>query len=104
MQVSEKYQENLTYYSKLDEEQQRKVFEKIYTDIERYKSLVDVLLTYDKEFAQTETKTFSNFLNLFSHFYGGEEIPEVESEIEQTAKPIDVDMLQTDTLSITPED
>lgn len=105
MQVAEKYQENLTYYSKLDEAQQRQVFEKIYTDIERYKGLIDMVLTYDKEFAKTETKTFSNFLNLFSHFYGNEDVPEVEqSEIDQTPEPIDVDMLQTDTLSITPED
>ncbi|WP_417195837.1 protein O-mannosyl-transferase family [Bizionia sp.] len=104
MDVAEKYQENLTYYSKLDEEQQRYVFEKIYTDIERYKSIVDVVITYDKEFAKTETKTFSNFLNLFSHFYGGDDVPDVEPEIEERPEPIDVDMLQSDTISIAPEE
>ncbi|MGY0393524.1 protein O-mannosyl-transferase family [Bizionia sp. KMM 8389] len=99
MDVAEKYQENLTYYSKLDVEQQQMVFEQIYTDIERYKSIVDVVITYDKEFAKTETKTFSNFLNLFSHFYGGDDIPETE----ETPEPLDIDILQDDTLSLTPE-
>ncbi|MFD2552087.1 DUF2723 domain-containing protein [Bizionia sediminis] len=101
MDVAEKYQENLTYYSTLNHEQQRYVFENIYTDIERYKSIVDVVITYDKEFAQTETKTFSNFLNLFSHFYGGEDIP--ETDVQQTPDPVEIDMLQTDTLKTLPE-
>ena len=67
--VSAKYQENLTYYSNLKIENQYRMAEDIVTDIERYKSLVDVLLIYDKDFAKDETKTFSRYLNLFNHFY-----------------------------------
>ena len=42
--VAKKYQENLTYYSGLTKDNQERLFEDIYTDIQRYKSLVDVLI------------------------------------------------------------
>ncbi|WP_223034696.1 glycosyltransferase family 117 protein [Hanstruepera marina] len=89
--VATKYQENLTYYSKLDQEQQQQVFEEIYTDIERYKSIVDVLMEYDPDFAETEVKTFTSYLNLFKHFYGDDDLEPDEPE------PLDIDILQTDT-------
>ncbi|WP_250435254.1 glycosyltransferase family 117 protein [Hanstruepera flava] len=95
--VATKYQENLTYYSKLDPLQQQQVFEEIYTDIERYKSIVDVLLEYDPDFAEAEVKTFTSYLNLFRHFYGDDE-PEPEEP-----EPLDIDILQTDT-TIAPEE
>jgi hypothetical protein len=94
--VVTKYQENLTYYSKLDEAQQRQVFEEIYTDIERYKSLIDVLLEYDTGFAETETKTFSNYLKLFRHFYG-------DDDWEAEEEPVDLDIIELDT-TIAPEE
>ncbi len=68
-QVSKKYQENLTYYSKLPKDNQEHLFEDIYTDIQRYKGLVDVLIQYDKGFAKTESDVFNNYLRLFKHFY-----------------------------------
>lgn len=96
--VATKYQENLTYYSKLNQEQQQQVFEEIYTDIERYKSIVDVLLEYDPDFADEEVKTFTSYLNLFRHFYGDDDLESQESE------PLDTDiLLQTDT-TIAPEE
>ena len=95
--VAKKYQENLTYYSKLDEEQQRQVFEEIYTDIERYKSIVDVVLAYDPDFAADEVKTFTSYLNLFRHFYGDEDLETEEPE------PMDPDIMETDT-TIAPEE
>ena len=95
--VATKYQENLTYYSKLDMEQQSQVFEEIYTDIERYKSIVDVLLEYDPDFADNEVKTFTNYLNLFRHFYGDDDLDSQESQ------PVDNDIIQIDT-TIAPEE
>jgi hypothetical protein len=71
--VSKKYQENLTYYSSLTVDNQERLFEEIYTDIQRYKALVDVLIEYDSEFAKTEGKHFNNYLKLFKHFYGDDE-------------------------------
>ena len=71
-EVSKKYQESLTYYGNLKIEKQYRKAEDIITDIERYKSLVDVLLQYDEELAETEMETFNNYLKLFDHFYDRE--------------------------------
>ncbi|PWK20878.1 glycosyltransferase family 117 protein [Xanthomarina spongicola] len=84
--VSKKYQENLTYFSKLDVESQYRLIEDILTDIERYKGILDVLQDYDKPFYKDETIIFTNYLNLFSHFYEGmeeETVPESNPDIIQ---------------------
>ncbi len=82
--VSKKYQENLSYYSGLSLENQEALFEDIYTDIQRYKSLVDVLIQYDEDLAKKEGEVFNNYLKLFRSFYGGEpqstEIPEASKQ------------------------
>lgn len=83
--VANKYQENLSYYSGLKVDSQERLFEEIYTDIQRYKGLVDVLIEYDSEFAEAESDTFNNFLKLFRHFYGDdpeeEEFPRTDQDI-----------------------
>jgi hypothetical protein len=76
-EVSKKYQENLSYYGSLKTQNQERLFEDIYTDIQRYKSLVDVLMQYDREFAKTESEIFNNHLTLFRHFSEEEPIDEV---------------------------
>ncbi len=80
--VAKKYQENLTYYSGLTKNNQEHMFEDIYTDIQRYKSLVDVLITYDKEFAKTESEIFNSYLKLFNHFYEDDSSDEKRSDID----------------------
>jgi len=80
--VAKKYQESLTYYSGLTKENQEHMFEDIYTDIQRYKSLVDVLITYDKDFAKTESEAFNSYLKLFSHFYEDDSSDETHSDID----------------------
>ena len=79
-QVAKKYQENMVYYSSLTIENQERNFENIYLDIERYKSLIDVLNNYDDEFAIKESEIFGNFLELFSHFYEGISNEEVRED------------------------
>jgi hypothetical protein len=81
--VATKYQENLTYYSGLTISNQEQMFEDIYTDIQRYKGLVDVLVAYDIEFAETESEIFNSYLRLFNHFYDDDEMEE---------EPIDKDI------------
>src|SRR5690606_3899777 len=71
--VSVKYQENLSYFSKLDVDSQYKLIEDILTDIERYKGILNVLQEYDADFYREGAKVFTNYLNLFSHFYQGDE-------------------------------
>ncbi|MBQ0787963.1 MAG: hypothetical protein KBT69_10710, partial [Oceanihabitans sp.] len=94
--VSVKYQENLTYYSTLDQRKQRELGELIITDIERYKALVDVVLDYDDELSKTEAKTFTNFLQLFDHFNAGISNEAPRKQVE------DIDLIQKDTV-IAPE-
>lgn len=82
--VSIKYQENLNYYSTLNEKNQTQLIENIYTDIERYRGLVDVLMIYeDEEFVKVEMQKFNSYLRLFT----GEE-PE---EVERTEKDLPAD-------------
>ena len=69
-QVAKKYQENLAYYGSLTLANQDRLFEDIYTDIQRYKGLVDVITKYDLEFAKKEGDIFNTNLMLFKHFYG----------------------------------
>ena len=87
-EVAKKYQENLFYYSGLTQQNQERLFEDIYTDIQRYKSLIDVLVQYDPKFAETEGDIFNNHLKLFKHFYGGED-PDESSPREEIDIPMD---------------
>ncbi len=81
LEVAKKYQENLVYFSGLTLENQKRYIEEIFTDIERYRSLVDVLVVYkDTDFALEESKKFNNHLKLFEHFMGSDE-PEKETPI-----------------------
>ncbi len=94
--VAKKYQENLTYYSSLKIDNQERLFEDIYTDIQRYKGLVDVLVEYDIEFAEKEGNTFNNYLKSFKHFYGEEEsdevkTPEMDKDIPETDTGLPID-------------
>ena len=74
MEVSKKYQENLIYYSGLEEKTQERYISDIVTDIQRYRGLVDILVIYnDKDLALEETKKFNDYLKLFNHFTGEEE-------------------------------
>ena len=65
--VTLKYQESLTYYSRVSERNQSKYIQTIYSDIERYKSLVDTISLYEKEgFIKIEMEKFNGFLRLFT--------------------------------------
>ena len=100
--VSKIYQENLLYYSGLDEEDQMRLLEEhIYTDIQRYRALVDLLIIYDdKDFAMEETKTFNSYLSFLDQFMGPS-----EEELEPR-EDIDINSTLNDTIpnSIAPEE
>lgn len=86
--VSKKYQESLTYYSGLTIENQTRMLDEIVTNIERYRSLVDLLVEYkDQDFAIQETKKFNDYLQLFSHFMG--EDPRQQAPREERDFPED---------------
>ncbi len=87
--VSKKYQENLNYWSELSIENQTRYIDEIVTDIERYRSLVDLLVIYnDEDFALKETAKFNNYLELFKHF-SSEETEDVEPLREERDLEVD---------------
>ena len=87
--VSIKYQESLNYYSTLNEKNQAYLIENIYTDIQRYRGLVDVLMIYEDEgFVKVEMQKFNNYLRLFT----GEEPEEDErTEIDLPSESDSID-------------
>jgi tetratricopeptide (TPR) repeat protein len=92
-QIAGKYQENLKYYSGLKINSQEKLFEDIYTDIQRYKSLVDILLKYDPQFADKESDVFNNHLKLFTHFYEDSSVDDFDTDIDLPVEDSSVDFL-----------
>ena len=65
-EIAIKYQENLFYYSTISDSNKNKYAEEIYIDIERYRSLVDVVLNYEEgEFLDLRMKEFNDYLDLF---------------------------------------
>jgi tetratricopeptide (TPR) repeat protein len=97
--VAKIYQENLIYYDGLDEEDQIRLIEDIYMDIQRYRALVDLLVIYnDKDFALEETKKFNSYLSLLDKFMDAEE--------EEPIDDLDINTILNDTIkdSIVPEE
>jgi len=80
--VAVKYQENLTYYSELNREQQRSSIVDIYTDLERYRALIIVLAEYDDEFGEKEFLTFRNYEQLFNDIMPQEEQQPVKEDLD----------------------
>lgn len=65
-EIAEKYQEKLFYYSGLNDSNKNRYAEEIYTDIERYRSLVDVMINFEEgDFFETRMQEFNNYLDLF---------------------------------------
>ncbi|TVZ25792.1 putative membrane protein YfcA [Gillisia sp. Hel_I_86] len=100
--IAEKYQENLKYYSGWDEERQYNFADDIITDMERYRSLIDLLFRNgEQEFARKKAEEFNNYLKLFPRFYDdseeAEETPtlptdaaiESEFQTEQSLQDLD---------------
>jgi hypothetical protein len=83
--VAKKYQESLVYYSSQDQKTQERIIEEIFTDIQKYRSLVDILVTYDdRDFALQETKIFNDYLILFGALMGDDDpTPEPEVDYEE---------------------
>ena len=64
--IAEKYKENLEYFSSISDSNKNRYAEEIYTDIERYRSLVDVLISYEEgEYLENKMKEFNDYLDLF---------------------------------------
>ncbi len=87
--VAEKYHEKLVYFSQLPLQEQYQLGDEIITNIERYRSLVDILiLQQDEKLMRTKAEEFNNYLKKFKHFYDDNEgfeedpVPAENSEID----------------------
>lgn len=93
--VAEKYQQNLDYYSTLNLDRQYMYATEIVSDIERYRSLINILLQYqDEEIIQEKVEEFNSYLMKFEHFY---------LNPEETTTPPPVLEEATDTLPVNAE-
>jgi hypothetical protein len=96
--VSEKYQEHLLYYNSLKFNKQRAIAEDIISDMERYRSLVQVVAIYDdEEYGRAEAKEFNEYLKLFRHFYSPDEAMDIDKDIEKDSTieiPLDSNLLK----------
>ncbi len=80
----EKYQEHLMYYNTLKFSQQRAIVDEIISDMERYRSLVQIAVVYDDEnYGKEEARKFNDYLKLFRHFYSPDEEMDVDKDIPQ---------------------
>ncbi len=99
--VAKIYQENIMYFGGLDEDDQIRLIEDIYLDIQRYRALVDILVVYnDKDFALEETKKFNSYLSLLDKLMG----PSEEEDI--IPEDLDINAILNDSIqdSIAPEE
>ncbi|MCM4161858.1 DUF2723 domain-containing protein [Antarcticibacterium flavum] len=101
-QVAFKYQENLRYYSGWDVDRQFNYADNIITDMERYRSLVDLLFRHgEQEYARAKAEEFNTYLSLYPSFYQEEEeiidVPEPTNEAidRELRNPEQVDSLDS---------
>ncbi|QTY26111.1 DUF2723 domain-containing protein [Flavobacterium sp. CS20] len=100
--VAKKYQEKLRYFSSLNYDRQSQLAEEISTEIQRYRSLVDMLIyVQDDEMMQKEAETFNSYLELFDY---GNQLEETPSKEDLMNKLLNSgDSSQTDTIPEQPE-
>lgn len=81
-----KYQEKLGYYASLDLERQYNSAEEIITQVERYRSVIDLLvINDDTDILKEKAAEFNSFLELFTNFYNADEGYKEETEnLEKT--------------------
>jgi hypothetical protein len=84
--TAEKYQEYLAYYSQLDLERQYMLGDEIVSNIQRYRSLIDLLvINQDEEIFEEKVKAFNKHLTLFNHFYGDDESMLENESLEESS-------------------
>ncbi|MDB3934634.1 hypothetical protein N9375_01360, partial [Flavobacteriaceae bacterium] len=73
-QLAVVYQEKLLYFSSFKTNEQIDMRREIYTDMERYRAVVTVLLAEDtKEYALAEAIKFNEYIKLFPYLYNPDE-------------------------------
>ncbi|GAA4273928.1 DUF2723 domain-containing protein [Aquimarina gracilis] len=72
--IAKKYQEKLTYFGSLELKEQYRYAEEIVTNVERYRSVVDLLLiNQDRELIEEKADEFNRYIGLFTRLYSADE-------------------------------
>ena len=80
-QLAVVYQEKLLYFSSFKTNEQIDMRREIYTDMERYRAVVTVLLAEDtKQYALTQVVKFNDYIKLFPYLYNPDEGIELEDQ------------------------
>ncbi len=82
--VAKKYQDQLTYFGSLELKDQYMYAEDIVTNVERYRSVVDLLLiNKDREMIEEKAEEFNRYLRLFTRLYSADEEYDDEEAIRE---------------------
>ncbi len=82
--LAKKYQEKLTYFGSLELKDQYRYAEDIVTNVERYRSVVDLLLiNQDRELIEEKADEFNKYLRLFTRLYSEDEEYDDEQAIQK---------------------
>jgi len=91
--VIKHYQEHLRYYSGLSYRQQEVLGDEIFSDLGRYRGLLDVLAIFeDEEYTMNEAEIFNGYLKLFNFSPSEKDLLETENELlgeDMTEIPLD---------------
>lgn len=97
-EVTEKYKEQLSYYSGFNFNRQRAIADEIISNMERYRSLVQLTKMYDEEqYGRKEAKEFNDYLKLFRHFYSPDEAMDLDKDLKKDSTielPLDSNLLK----------
>jgi len=82
--IAKKYQEQLTYFGSLTLDKQYEYASDIVSNVERYRSVVDLLLiNQDKDLIEEKAEEFNKYLRLFTRLYSEDEIYDDEDAIQK---------------------
>jgi hypothetical protein len=92
------YQEKLLYFSSMKTKDQIDLRREIYTDMERYRNIVNIIVEKDsKEMAEKEAATFNGYIKLFPYLYAPDEGIDLKNEPDREFDmgiPLDSTLLQ----------
>lgn len=91
------YQEWLDYYAGMSYESQIEYAERIFTEIEKYRSLVDILIIHqDNEIVKEKAAEFNTYLEKFSHFYSDSDSENVDQDLLDELNEEDMKEIEKD--------
>jgi hypothetical protein len=80
--VVKHYQEHLIFYSRLSYERQEAIGDEIFSDLGRYRGLIDVLASFDtEEYTVVEAEKFNTYLQLFNFSKDENDMLDVKEEL-----------------------